>query len=251
MFGLLLQATRLRLAVCICASSVAFVGYAPSAQAALTLSTTRIIYDSDKRSASLIVANPSTRIYAVQAWVNTSLDDTTTPVPFMPSPGLFRLNPGKQQQVQINGLPNDLPTDRESLFYFNAQEIPQATAEETNVLSIALRTRIKLFYRPAQVKGNPINSLERLQWSLQKTQGKTKLVVNNPTPFHVTFGRIEVVAEGKPHSLSNAQMALPMQQQTFSLEGVSPTPDMQVRFSAINDYGGVSKTLSAPLTHRP
>lgn len=45
-------------------------------QAALTVNTTRIVFDSDKRSTSVVIANPSPRPYAVQSWVNTAKDDT-------------------------------------------------------------------------------------------------------------------------------------------------------------------------------
>jgi len=135
-----------------CMTLLMLTAYLPAAHAALTVNATRIVFGSDKRSASVIVSNPSNRPFAVQTWVNTAADDATTVVPFVPSPPLFRLDPGKNQQVQINGLPNSLPSDRESLFYFNVQEIPQAEASDGNVLNIALRTRLKLFYRPAQLK---------------------------------------------------------------------------------------------------
>ncbi|WP_134942926.1 tetratricopeptide repeat protein [Pseudomonas syringae] len=104
--------------------------YIPASQAALTINATRIVFDGDKRSTSVVISNPSDRPFAVQTWVNTEADDTVTVVPFAPSPPLFRLNPGKEQQVQINGLPHDLPSDRESLFYFNVQEIPQASQSQ-------------------------------------------------------------------------------------------------------------------------
>ena len=197
MFGLFKQAATSRPTLAACMTALMLTSYLPASQAALTLNGTRVVFDSDKRSVSLIVANPSDRTFAVQTWVNTAADDTTTAVPFIPSPPLFRLNPGKEQHIQINGLPNTLPTDRESLFYFNVQEIPQANANEGNVLNIALRTRIKLFYRPAQLKDNPVTSLKELQWSIELANGKPQLRVNNPTPFHVSFARIEVKGNGQ------------------------------------------------------
>ena len=155
MFGSIKTLCRDRAALTCAMTALLLSVHAPSSYGALTLSSTRVVFDSDKRSVSLIVANPSDKPYAVQTWVNTSADDTTTAVPFMASPPLFRVNPGKEQQVQISGLPNSLPTDRESLFYFNAQEIPQADSQQTNVLNIAIRTRIKFFYRPSQLKDSP------------------------------------------------------------------------------------------------
>ncbi|CAI8967841.1 molecular chaperone [Pseudomonas sp. Irchel 3H3] len=251
MFGLIKQAATSRPTLAACMTALMLTSYLPASQAALTLNGTRVVFDSDKRSASLIVANPSDRTFAVQTWVNTAADDTTTAVPFIPSPPLFRLNPGKEQHIQINGLPNTLPTDRESLFYFNVQEIPQANANEGNVLNIALRTRIKLFYRPAQLKDNPVTSLKQLQWSIELANGKPQLRVNNPTPFHVSFARIEVKGNGQQLALHNAEMLAPLSSQTYALDGIKPQAGLQVEFSAINDYGGYTLALTLPIQTAP
>ncbi|MHC8320129.1 fimbrial biogenesis chaperone [Pseudomonas sp. GB2N2] len=221
--------------------------HAPASHGALTLNGTRVLFESDKRSVSLVVANPSEKTYAVQTWVNTSADDTTTAVPFMASPPLFRVNPGKEQQVQINGLPNSLPTDRESLFYFNAQEIPQVESEQSNVLNIAIRTRIKLFYRPSQLKDKPHVRLKDLQWSVRQIDGKPSLVVTNPTPFHYTFHRVEVSANGHSQTLATPPMVAPLDRQVYALDKLQPGPDMRVSFTTINDYGGLTPLMSQPL----
>ncbi|WP_458129716.1 fimbrial biogenesis chaperone [Pseudomonas sp. Z2-11] len=251
MFGLIKQVATSRPALGVCMTAFMLASHIPVGQAALTLNGTRVVFGSDQRSASLIVANPSNRTFAVQTWVNTADDDATTAVPFIPSPPLFRLNPGKEQQVQINGLPNTLPTDRESLFYFNVQEIPQATPDEINVLNIALRTRIKLFYRPSQLKENPISRLKDLQWSIKHPGGKPQLVVNNPTPFHVSFIRLEVNGNGQHQTFQNVAMVGPLSSQAYALDSVRPGPGLQVVFSAINDYGGYSKPLTLPIQLTP
>ncbi|WP_460141437.1 fimbrial biogenesis chaperone [Pseudomonas sp. S2_E01] len=232
---------------------VAFMllAHIPAAQAALSIGATRVVFGSDKRSTSVIVSNPSNRPFAVQTWVNTASDDDTTAVPFMPSPPLFRLNPGKEQQVQINGLPNALPEDRESLFYFNVQEIPQAEALDGNVLNIALRTRIKLFYRPAQLKDNPMARLKDLQWSLKRVGSQVHLVVNNPTPFHVSFNRVEISGNGQKQTVQNPAMVDPMNQQHFVLDAIKPSQGLQATFSAINDFGGFSTPLTLPIQLAP
>ena len=251
MFGLFKQAATSRPTLAACMTALMLTSYLPASQAALTLNGTRVVFDSDKRSVSLIVANPSDRTFAVQTWVNTAADDTTTAVPFIPSPPLFRLNPGKEQHIQINGLPNTLPTDRESLFYFNVQEIPQAEASDGNVLNIALRTRLKLFYRPAQLKENPTSRLKDLQWSVKEVAGKTQLVATNPGPFHVSFIRLEVTGNGQTLKLKNAAMLGPLGTQSYDLKGMKAKPGLQVVFSAINDYGGYSVPLTVPVQLTP
>lgn len=220
----------------------------PNSQAALTISNTRVVFHSDKRNVSLRVLNPSTKPFAVQTWVNTIADDQTTAVPFIASPPLFRLNANKEQQVQINGLPQSLPKDRESLFYFNVQEIPQLETSETNQLNIALRTRIKLFWRPTELTGTPLDSLKDLQWSIQSSDGKPRLIVNNSSPFHVSFIRIELSANGQTFSVKDTTMSRPFDIQTYELDGFKPTAGTQVTFSIINDFGAFTAPMTLPVS---
>jgi chaperone protein EcpD len=216
-------------------------------QAALTVGATRVIFDGDKRSTSVIVSNPSNRSFAVQTWVNTAADDATTAVPFIPSPPLFRLDPGAEQQVQVNGLPNSLPRDRESLFYFNVQEIPQVENSQGNVLNVALRTRLKFFYRPGELKDNPVSRLKDLQWSVTRPGGKPHLTVNNPTPFHVSFARLEVIGNDHKEKLQNAEMVGPLMSRSYPLTDLGPPTGLRVLFTAINDYGGQTRPLELPI----
>lgn len=235
-----------------CLSTLLMLGQVPCSQAALVISTTRVVFDSDKRSVSLIVSNPSKNTYAVQTWVNTAADDTTTAVPFAPSPPLFRLPPGQEQQLKINRLPNDLPNDRESLFYFNVQEIPQAQNNgQGNVLNVALRTRLKLFYRPVQLKDNPVERLKDLQWSIRQIDGNAILQVDNPTPFHVSFTRMDITGNGQQLRLNTPAMAAPLSSQSYPLEGIKPATGLRVTFATLNDYGGATPDMSAALALIP
>lgn len=128
-----------RVVVCVCLTLL-MLTLSVNSHAALTLNNTRLVFNGDKRSTSVVVRNPSKSIYAVQAWINTDADDNTTSVPFATSPPLFKINPNSEQLLKIIGLPNTLPHDRESLFFFNVQEIPQVSSDTGNQLNIALRT---------------------------------------------------------------------------------------------------------------
>ncbi|MNG12910.1 Chaperone protein EcpD precursor [compost metagenome] len=114
-----------------------------------------------------------------------------------------------------------------------------------------MRTRIKLFYRPAQLKDNPVTRLKDLKWSITLANGKPQLQVNNPTPFHVSFTRIEVKGNGQQLALQNAEMLAPLSSRTYALDGIKSAPGLQVEFSAINDYGGYTVPLSLPIQMAP
>ncbi|WP_458736755.1 fimbrial biogenesis chaperone [Pseudomonas chlororaphis] len=219
-------------------------------QAGIMLGGTRIVYDGNKRDASITVSNITGQPYAVQAWVNTESDDNTTSTPFVAMPPLFRLDPHKEQILRIQKVPGALPEDRESVFYLNAQEIPVTNLEDENTLKVAMRTRVKLFYRPAKLQGSSSDALPQLRWSLVHKQGKTLLQVNNPSPFHVSFIGVQVVAGQQQIEVPEPKMVAPMSRQSYPLPGFKDNKG-EVIFSAINDYGGYSKPLRVPLTSAP
>ncbi|EST17033.1 hypothetical protein EDP1_3836 [Pseudomonas putida S610] len=249
--GFSVRAASLRAIFSTCAAALLLILPVGTLQAALTLSNTRIVYPSDSRSTSVVVRNPSKQIYAAQVWINTQADDSVTAVPLLPSPQLFRLDPGQEQLLQISALPNDLPDDRESLFFFNLQEIPQAVPGQYNALNIALRTRLKLFYRPHAIKGSPATQANQLQFSLHSANGRTQLKAHNPTPFHITFSQLEVVGAQRSGKLEKLPMLSPFSDHYVPLEGVRPGPDLQARFSIINDFGGYTKPVTLPIANRP
>jgi len=236
-------ASRLALAIGTCLALL----IQASAHAALTISSTRVIQPSDRQSTSIVVGNPSQRAYAAQAWINTEADDNTTAVPLIASPALFRIDPAGEQTVQLNRLPNNLPQDRESVFYFNLQEIPQADDKTDNTLTIALRTRIKVFYRPTQLKGRPQDHLQDLAWSVQTLEGKPHLVVDNPSPYYFTFNQLTLRSAKGSEKIDGRKMAIPMGRQTYPLKTSTVQDGLKVDFTTINDYGGLTPELSRPV----
>ena len=66
--------------------------------------------------------------------------------------------------------------------------IPAKSEEQRNqnVLQIALKTTIKLFYRPANLKGTLPEAVEKLQW---RAEGG-KLTVHNPSGYNVVVSEL-------------------------------------------------------------
>lgn len=134
------------------------------------------------------------------------------------------------------------------MFYFNLQEIPQAaTNDGENILNIALRTRIKLFYRPSELKGRPQDRLKDLAWSVQQIDGKPHLVVDNPSPYHFTFSRLVVSGNGASETINAKAMALPLGTQAYALNTMTVTDGLQVKFTTISDYSGITAEVSSPV----
>lgn len=214
------------------------------------LSGTRLIFDGSKRDASITASNSTPSPYAVQVWVNANNDDNSIKVPFIASPALFRLDAKKEQIVRIQKVPGDLPQDRESVFYLNAQEIPQASLGDSNTLKIAIRTRIKLFYRPAGLKGQMLEALPKLIWSITKKDGESLLQVENPSAFHLSFSGVQLVVGEKVVKVQNPAMVAPMSTQYYPVPGFAGEA-AEVQFSVINDYGGNSELTKSAVRASP
>ncbi len=79
-----------------------------------------------------------------------------------------------------------LPQDRESLFWLNIKAIPSASTQ-MNALQIAVKTRIKLIYRPAELHAStPDEQASQLRWR----RTGNELQVNNPTAYVINFNEI-------------------------------------------------------------
>ncbi|MDL5480147.1 fimbria/pilus periplasmic chaperone [Klebsiella quasipneumoniae] len=130
-----------------------------------------------------------------------------------------------------------LPQDKESLFWLNIKAIPSA-AKVDNTLQIAIKTRIKLIYRPAAMKGaSPEEQVDKLRWQ----RVGNKIQVNNPTQHVMNFNEISL--SGK--KLPDVSYVLPGSTAMFDLpSGVTGGP---VTFKIINDYGSPGAEHKASL----
>lgn len=156
------------------------------AGAGVMLAGTRVILGEKQREASIPVKNTGTAPYVVQAWIDAGEGQNKTPL--LVTPPLSRLDPGMENILRIMRVGGKLPTDRESVFWLNVKEIPEKSKEE-NVLQIAVRTRIKIFYRPSNLSGHPGEARAKLKWAVSANHSGPGAVlkVANASAYHVTF----------------------------------------------------------------
>ncbi|BAQ75540.1 gram-negative pili assembly chaperone [Pseudomonas sp. Os17] len=229
-------------------ASLALLWPVPQASAGIMLNGTRIILNADERSASTIVSNLTSSDYAVQTWVNDAADSKGSLSPFIAMPALFKVRAGEEQVVRIIKTPGQLPEDRESVFYFNAQEIPLLEQKQENTLKVAVRTRVKLFYRPGHLPGSAQDAPGQLTWKLLAQPSGTVLQVTNPSAYHITFIAIRVMDGDTPIELQDVDMVAPKSTQDFPLKRRLKSGSATVEFSIINDYGGYSDPLKSSAT---
>lgn len=198
------------------------------AQASIALDGTRFVFDAGKKETAVTVTSHGEEVL-VQAWLEPE-GAAQGELPFAIAPPLARL-PAKQQQVlRILYEGAGMPMDRESVFWLNVQEIPQASAED-NVLQLAIRHRVKVFFRPAGLTGSASEAPEALEWQVLREQGQVRLQVKNPTNYHVSLIEPEL---GRTR-ITEAKMLAPGERFSFPLKQAAAGESLT--YGAINDFG--------------
>ncbi|WP_065868124.1 MULTISPECIES: fimbria/pilus periplasmic chaperone [Stenotrophomonas] len=207
------------------------------ALAGVVINGTRVIYPAQAREVTVQVDNVGESPSLVQAWVDSGDQSQTaenSDAPFMLTPPISRVEPGRSQALRLVFTGADLPADRESVFWLNVLDVPpspQAGGDEQNYLQVAFRSRIKLFYRPRGLPGTANEAPLALRW---RHEGDV-LRVSNSTPYNVTLAEVQVLDGGAQRSVEQqGKMIGPHQDLQLSVSGRVE----RVRFISINDYGG-------------
>jgi len=154
-----------------------------SAFAALALDATRYIYSGDIPFIAATVNNGSDANYGAQIWVDNIVEDDTRPA-FIATPSFFKIKGDGRQVVRIMKVSDHMPKDKESIYWLNLQEIPPA--QKGSGLSMAIRTQVKLIYRPeAIVDGRPG---AEANLTVERLPGQQWLV--NTTPYIFAIGSV-------------------------------------------------------------
>jgi P pilus assembly chaperone PapD len=202
--------------------------------AGISLSSTRLVFDGQHKEAGITVRNSGADVL-IQSWIDTDTSDTAA-VPFAVTPPLVRVSGDEQQILRVIYEGTGMPTDRESVVWLNVQEIPQA-AKTSNTLQLAVRQRIKVFFRPAGLKNNAYLAPSELTWRLVERGAKYLLVVNNPGQYHVSIADITLQSGAVSEHPFDSMMIAPGEQKEFSLKQLHNANTARLLFSSINDYG--------------
>lgn len=210
-----------------------------SVQASVDLGGRRIIKKKNKSEVQIALKNkdPHTR-YLVQSWVSYPND---AKAPFIITPPVYKLQENRQTLLHIifTGDKKNLPADRESLFLANVKSVSALSPDlkDKNTLQFAMKTRLKLFWRPADLKET--DALQAYEKITFRRQGN-KLIAKNPTPFYVSFGELAVGGKSVPVTDTRttpgaiSMMVAPFSEQYFSVPQSANGP---VTWTAISDFG--------------
>lgn len=216
------------------------LGGALRANASVVIASTRIIYQAKERETTIKLTNAGKAPSLVQAWLDKgemNASPTNVDVPFTVTPPVSRLDPGRAQTLRISYTGEPLPQNKETVFWLNVLDVPpKAQAEgDANLLQLAFRSRIKVFFRPVGLSGLADEAPRKVKWKLVP-EG---IEASNPTPYHVSYALIEVQSSGKVAKFEDGGMVGPNEVKVFPLKGnVAGSSDAKVRYKAINDFGG-------------
>lgn len=169
---------------------IALAFTAATANAAVNIDRTRIIFSASDQVQSLNLSNDSPTPMLIQAWTDNgdaraSPDSSTTPLVVMPP--VFRMLPGELRSLRVMLSSRKVLADEvESLFWLNVYQIPptsRATADTAQKVILPLRLRLKVFIRPAGLAAPQESDEQRLRFTVN---GST-LRIENPTPWFMSL----------------------------------------------------------------
>ena len=122
------------------------------------------------------------------------------------------------------------------LNFFNYNSNSSNTSLINLSIPTPVKTRIKLFWRPASIRLIPEDAAPKVKWH---REGRN-LIVENPNPIHISV--MDVIVDGHDVPLN---MIRPFETLTLPLPANSAGGQMIWRF--INDYGAVSDPIKMTL----
>ena len=150
-------------------------------------------------------------------------------------PPLFAMKGKKENTLRIlDATNNQLPQDRESLFWMNVKAIPSMDKSKLteNTLQLAIISRIKLYYRPAKLALPPDQAAEKLRFR----RSANSLTLINPTPYYLTVTELNAGTR----VLENA-LVPPMGESAVKLPSDAGS---NITYRTINDYGALTPKMT-------
>ncbi|EGK9149261.1 molecular chaperone [Salmonella enterica] len=199
-----------------------------------SLSKTRVIYNSGDSSQSFYVINSTKDVsFLAQSWITDYLHDGNASNVTI-TPPLYKQVPGRNMlKVMMSGV--GLPQDRESAYWINVKAIPSTARNNGNAVTIKIAyvLRVKLFYRPKGVAGDPLLAYKALRFI---NEGKVLKVIN-PTPYYISLNELSV---GGVKVKNLSAMVPPKGEVSYNLDSEKVG---SVKYSTINDYGVVTPVV--------
>lgn len=216
--------------------------------AAVRPALTRVVaLESDKETSIKLLNDDKNHEYLVQSWIEDQKGNDKN-LPLMLTPPLFKIGAGREGKLRMVILPGKIPQDRESVYWLWIQEIPPVSKAAGNQLQIAVRTRLKVFIRPAGLKERSSDTAGKLNWQVIHEGGKNWLVAKNQTPYYASFSELSITVSGKTIPLADKNIMVPAKSESGYALPAGISGSGALNYSVINDFGGETPVLHQSLT---
>lgn len=217
------------------------LSFAFSSSASIQVLGTRVIFNAQQKEETVRINNVGTTPALVQIWLDSRADSKISDkedLPFMINPPVSRINVGKSKVFRIfqtDEAVNKYPQDRESALWVNILDVPPEGELDANKLNIAVRTRIKFFYRPAGLKGDAITAAESLKWSGRRVAKGYEFTAENNTPFHISIANYKLGDDASTQTTGG--MIEPFSKKAFIVKSDKTVANPVLKYNYITDLG--------------
>lgn len=224
------------------------------AQAGIVIQGSRVVYPAKDREVSVKLVNIGEQPSLVQAWVdkgNEKLTADKADGPFLITPPITRVEAKKGQTLRLVYTGDEAASKKqETVFWLNVLDVPPMPKDQdSNFLQVAVRSRLKIFYRPEGMPGNPTQAARELDWSVVSTGGGYALRARNRAAFHVSLATVQLVTGNKTFSVAkdDVKMVAPGASVDLPLPGLAGQPGAgaKVDYQWVSDYGALDKHETA------
>ena len=215
-----------------------------AAGAQLLLSNSRLVYPVGGRQVEMTITNDGKRLITAQAWVDAGDVDARpddTQAPFLVSPPVSKILPGKSQTLRISYTGAPASGDRETLYYLNILDIapPPENNAGANYIRMNVRSRFKVFLRPTGLASDPLAAAKALVWNVSALDAAAQLVVHNPSPYFLSLAHIRLLRGTEVLQEIQSGLVQPFGSTTLAI--TEPTTNWRdassLQYEYIDDHG--------------
>ncbi|WP_311753803.1 molecular chaperone [Proteus columbae] len=195
------------------------------ANASVGLETTRLIYNENDKSGSLVAFNNNKELnYLIQSWIVDK--DNNISDEFIITPPVLKVQALNKNTLDITKI-KETPNNKESLYWVNVKFIAPGNKNDENVLRYTIINKIKLIYRPTVLQDLiPEKAVEQL--TVKTNNGFVSIY--NPTGVYINLsGALE----------GDKKIETPSYIEPFSEIKVSANLNKSFSINYINDLGKV------------
>ncbi|WIV86899.1 fimbrial biogenesis chaperone [Proteus appendicitidis] len=183
----------------------------------IIINGTRVIYYEGTDSVNLQLTNNGDLASLVQSWIDDG-DINSTPEdansPFYLYPPIVKIAGRQGQTLRIKNSNEKSSGNVEQVYYLNILDIPEnaEALKGKSYLQLAMKTRIKVFYRPKDLTDKPELVNEKITYQLNGD----KVLVKNNSQYHFTIASIST-QETPRITLVDSEMIPPLSSRELPL----------------------------------